>query len=153
LLDDVTRAVGGSLAQPVTRTISHRTFFENKGIRDMRHVLPDRSVTIHYVPTRDLIKVEKNLRNGDILSLIFANKTDIFSAHMLMVIEKEGTLYIRESSNSKMTTFDTPYRQWIEEKIPATRYLGLAFMRVRPELDQPGRIIVPWEIPQLKTGR
>ena len=88
LLDDVSRIVGGKYTKSVTRTISHKNFFKNKGITDMRYVLPDREITIDYVPKEYLLNVEKNIKSGDILALIFANKTDIFSAHMLMVIEK-----------------------------------------------------------------
>jgi len=149
LLDDVSRIVGGKYTQSVTRTISHKNFFESKGITDMRYVLPDREITIDYVPKEDLVKIEKNAKPGDILALIFANKTDIFSAHMLMVIEKNGKKYIRESSNSKMTTFDTPYKEWVSKNEGTDKYLGLCFMRVRKDIDVPGKLILPWEIKKL----
>jgi len=70
---------------------------------------------------------------------------------MLMITEKNGEKYIRESSNSKMRTFDTPYDEWVESKKDADRYVGLCFMRVRDDLNKPGKIILPWEIPQLKN--
>jgi len=100
----------------------------------------------HYVPKEGLVKIGKNAKPGDILALIFANKTDIFSAHMLMVIEKNGKKYIRESSNSKMNTFDTPYREWALKKQDIDKYLGLCFMRVRKDIEVPGKLILPWEI-------
>ncbi|MBL7135961.1 MAG: DUF1460 domain-containing protein [Candidatus Marinimicrobia bacterium] len=153
LLEDVSRIVGGKYIQSVTRTISHKNFFENKGITDMRYVLPDREITIDYVPKEDLVKIEKNAKSGDILALIFANKTDIFSAHMLMVIEKSGKKYIRESSTSKMNTFDTPYRDWALKKQDIDKYLGLCFMRVRKDIDVPGKLILPWEIEKLKSEK
>jgi len=151
LLDDVSRQVGGQYTQTTTRTISHKTFFLEKGITDMRYVLPDREITVDYVPREDLLKVKKNVRPGDILALIFADKTDIFSAHMLMIAEKNGQIYIRESSSSKMTTFDTPYDEWVKGKQNNERYAGLCFMRVREDLNQPGKIILPWEISQMKS--
>ena len=153
LLDDVSRIVGGKYTQSVSRTISHKKFFEIKGITDMRYVLPDREITIDYVPKEDLVKIEKNAKPGDILALIFANKTDIFSAHMLMVIEKNGKKYIRESSSSKMNTFDTPYREWALKKQDTDKYLGICFMRVRKELNVPGKLILPWEIQKLKSEK
>jgi len=150
LLEDVSRQVGGQYTQTTTRTISHKTFFRAKGITDMRYVLPDREITIDYVPKEDLLKVKKNVRPGDILALIFADKTDIFSAHMLMIAEKNGKIHIRESSSSKMTTFDTPYDEWVKSKQDLERYAGLCFMRVREDLNKPGMIILPWNIHKLK---
>lgn len=154
LLQDVSARVGGKYTKQVTRTISHRTFFKRKGMSDMRDVLPDRTITIDYVPLEALDKVKDRAKAGDILALLFANKTNIFSAHMLMVVEKNGQKIIRESSNSKMTTFDTPYEQWVKQKQPlAKKYIGLAFMRIRPELNVKGKIIKPWEISALKKRR
>lgn len=151
LLDDVSRKIGGKHTKTVTRTISHTEFFKNKGITDLRYVLPDRELTIDYVPTEDLLKIRDSTRPGDILALIFANKTNIFSAHMLMIAEKNGEKYIRESSNSKMTTFDTPYDEWVRKIKGTDRYIGLCFMRVREDLDRKGKIILPWEISRLKN--
>lgn len=150
LLEDVSRKVGGPSTQTLTRTISHKTFFTNKNISDLRYVKPDRKITIDYVPGEHLQDIKGNLRAGDILALIFADKEDIFSAHMLMVAEKNGNLLIRESSNSRMTTFDTPYDEWVQSIQAKDRYAGLCIMRVREELNQPGNIILPWNIGQLK---
>lgn len=153
LLTDVTKKVGGDQCISLTRTISHRKFFEGKGIKDMRYVLPDRAQTLDVVPKQSLLDIEKNTKSGDILSLIMANKTDIFSAHMLMIVEKDGQKFIRESSNSKMTTFDTPYKEWVANLQSKERYIGLCFMRINEDLDTPGRIILPWEIAGLKASR
>ncbi len=152
LLQDVSATVGGSYTKQVTRIISHRTFFKGKGMSDMRDVLPDRTITLDYVPLEALDKVKERIKAGDILALLFANKTNIFSAHMLMVVEKNGRKVIREASNSKMTTFDTPYDQWVAQKQPLkNKYIGLAFMRVKADLDVQGKIIKPWEIESLKN--
>ncbi|HDP68517.1 MAG TPA: DUF1460 domain-containing protein [Candidatus Marinimicrobia bacterium] len=150
LLEDISRKVGGQSTQTLTRTISHKTFFTNKNISDLRYVKPDRTITIDYVPSEHLRNIKGNLRAGDILALIFADKDDIFSAHMLLVAEKNGKLLIRESSNSKMTTFDTPYDEWAHSIHVKDRYAGLGIMRIREELNQPGKIILPWNIGQLK---
>ena len=135
----------------MTRTISHKKFFESKGISDLRYVKPDREITINFVPKEVLNKVENNFKNGDILALLFANKSDIFSAHMLMVYKKENKTIIRESSSSKMTTFDTPYIEWTNKIKNSERYIGIAVMRVRDELNIPGKIILPWEISEIKA--
>jgi len=154
ILEDVAQKVGGPLTKSVTRTISHKRFFAKKGIEDMSNVLPDRIITVNYVPMDALADVAKKMKTGDILALLFANLDDIFSAHMLMVADKNGQKIIRESSNSKMSTFDTPYFEWVSQNqaLKPQKYLGLAIMRVKEEINQPGKIIQPWEIAELKKA-
>jgi len=149
LLENVSRKIGGKSAQNVTRTISHIHFFQNKGITDWRYVLPDREMTIDYLPLNKSANLENELRMGDILVLIAANKRDIFAAHMALVAERNGSKLIRESSNSRMTTFETPLAEWIKGKADSPKYLGLSILRVREEINQKGKIILPWEIGQL----
>jgi len=150
LLQDITRKVGGPYTQHLTRVISHLTFFKDKGIEDLRYVKADREITIDYIPSAYIKQVKTNLQVGDIGALIFANKSDIFSAHMWIVAEENGELLIRESSSSQNSTFDTAFDVWAEKIQQAKRYAGIALMRVQDELNQPGRVIVPWEIPKLK---
>lgn len=150
LLEHVSRKVGGKYTREVTRTISHIKFFKQKGIKDLRYVKPDRTITLDYVPKEVLKKVKKKVKPGDVLALIYANKADIFSAHMLIVAQRDGQLVIRESSNSKMTTFETPYDEWAEKVRNSCRYIGVCFMRVRDKLNKPGKIILPWEIKKMK---
>jgi len=153
LLKDVSRQVGGNITRRVTRTISHKKFFAGKGITDPIDVLPDRRLTIDYVPLEKLTAVKDRLKNGDVCALIHRNKDDIFSAHMLMIMEKDGQKVVRESTTHGMSTFDTPYEKWVQlmNKNYKDRYLGLSIMRVRAELNTPGRIIKPWEISRLKN--
>jgi hypothetical protein len=153
LLEDVSRKVGASHTKKVTRTISHEKFFQGKGITDLRYVKPDREITIDYIPSHVLGNIKSNLQIGDIGALLFAKKNNIFSAHMWMVAEEGGQIIIRESSTSKMSTFDTPYQQWAEKIQNSPRYLGIVLMRVKSELNQPGRIILPWEIHNLKHSK
>jgi hypothetical protein len=150
LLDDVSRSTGGQYTKTMTRTISHETFFKGKGITDLRYVKPDREITIDYIPMKDLDKIRDNLRNGDIASLLLADKTDIFSAHMVMVIKKDGKLIIRESSNSQWTTFDTPWDEWLKKTQKRKQYAGMAFMRIRADLNKPNTVVNPMDIYSLK---
>jgi hypothetical protein len=150
LLWDVSRKVGGSYTETLTRVISHKKFFEGKGIKDLRHIKDDREITIDYIPSDYLQQIKPNLRIGDIGALLFANKNDIFSAHMWMVTENNGELFIREASTSSMSTFDTSFDSWAEKIKNAPRYVGIAVMRVRDELNQAGKIILPWDIAEIK---
>ncbi len=149
LLEDVSAKVGGELTTQMTRKISHKKFFEGKGITDLRYVKNDRQPTIDYLPFTVLKKNKHNLKSGDVLSLLFAKLDNIFSAHMLMYFEKDGEGFMRESSSSKMTTFDTPISEWIDNYIDSERYAGVAVMRVKDDLNRPGKIILPWEINDL----
>lgn len=150
LLHDITKEIGGELAKPLTRTISHKKFFESKGIKDMRYVVPDRTVTINYIPFNELMKVKSKLKTGDIFSLIFKNKDDIFSAHMLMIMEKDKEMVVRESALTPKTTLDTPIDVWIKKFLNSKNYIGVSFMRVNENLNLPGKIILPWNICKLK---
>ncbi len=152
LLHDVTRQVGGAVTKQVTRTISHRTFFAGKGMKDMVDVEPDTTLTIDYIPLDKLAGVESKLKVGDVCAIIYGRYDNIFSAHMLMIMEDNGQKVVRESTTRGMTTFDTPYGQWVKmlQNKYKDKYIGLAVMRVRDELNTPGRIIKPWQILRLK---
>ncbi len=130
-LRDITREAGGDLATTLTRTISHRKFFEGKGLSDVRDVLPDRDITIWYIPMANLPKVVDRLNSGDIVSLI-QNRPAIFSAHMLMIYkDKKGQAYFRHASMSAKTTLDMPYEEYASGLSKKPKYLGMSFMRVR----------------------
>ncbi|MBN2424021.1 MAG: DUF1460 domain-containing protein [Calditrichaceae bacterium] len=153
LLKDVTAETGGAQTKKITRSISHRNFFRDKGITDTTDTLPDRVITIDYIPLSAIKNVKDYFKTGDIISLLFAKLDNIFSAHMVMVVMKNDKRYIRESSNSRMTTFDTPLDEWIKEKESkyAQRYLGITVMRVKESVNIPGKIIKPAQIKKLKN--
>lgn len=150
ILKDVSADVGGRYTQKMNRTISHKKFFQGKGITDLRYVKPDRTISIDYVPLQYLPKVEDQVKDGDIVSLLLADRDDIFSAHMLMIVEKDGKKYFREASTSTYTTFETEYQDWCAAKGSWKKYAGMAFMRVKDEMNQPGKVILPWQIRDLK---
>lgn len=154
LLEDVSRKVGGTFTKTITRTISHKQFFAGKGISDTTCILPDRTLTIDYIPLNDFKNVINQIKSGDILSLLFAKLDNIFAAHMVMVVDDGNGKLIRESSNSKMTTFDTPIEEWIDQKInlKSKRYLGISVIRVKDDLNLPGKIINPADIKDLKDN-
>ncbi len=150
ILNDISGIIGGEDTVSVTRIISHENFFRGKGMTDMRHVLPDREITVTYIPLDKAVKTSTGLRTGDIGTVLFAEKEDIFSAHMFMITEKGGQKYIREATTNGMTTFETPLGIWVNEKILTEKYLGLTFMRVRDNLNIRDKIVLPWEIASLK---
>jgi hypothetical protein len=152
LLENVSSSIGAGHTKSLTRTISHQTFFAKKGIKDSRHVLPDREITIEYIPLSALKNIADKLRIGDIGALLYANKSDIFAAHMFMIAEKEGQLVIREASTNTMNTLDTEIIPWLARLNRTDRYVGVSIMRIRVELDQSGKNILPWQINLLKNS-
>lgn len=150
LLHDVAKEVAGSKAKTLTRIISHKKFFAGKGIEDMRYVKDDRTMTINYIPFDALIDAKKNFKDGDILALMFRNLDNIFSAHMLMAYNTPDGMVIRESSLSKSTVLDTPFEEWVNNFINSKKYIGIALMRVNEDLNQKGKIILPWEISKMR---
>jgi hypothetical protein len=150
LLHSVAKEIAGNSAKTLTRTISHKKFFAGKGIKDMRHVKEDRKITVDYIPFKELIAVKKNFKNGDILALMFKNLDNIFSAHMLMFYDTPSGKVIRESSLSKNTALDTPFDEWVAKFLNSKKYAGIAVMRVNHDINQKGKIILPWDISGLR---
>ena len=150
LLDDVSAKVGGDYTKSMTRTISHENFFKGKGLHDMRYVKHDRKITVDYVPMEHIKDVKSRIHNGDIVAMLFADKDNVFSAHMLMIVEKDGDLYFREASTTNYSTFETEFDEWVAWKGTRDNYAGLAFMRVKDELNKPNAVVLPWKIKDLK---
>lgn len=132
-LDDISRLVGGDDTQQLTRTISHKTFFEKKGIQDLPVYLPDRDVTIDYIPLGKLAKHETSLRSGDVVALI-QNRPAIFSAHMLLVIKKNNKTFFRHASMSAGKVLDVPFSEYIQSLQKKPKYQGMSFMRIKEEI-------------------
>ncbi len=150
LLDDVSAKVGGEYTKSMTRTISHENFFKGKGMKDMRYVKADRIMTFDYVPMEHMSKVKENIQDGDIIAMLFAKKDNIFSAHMLMMVWKDGELYFREASTTSYSTFETKFDEWLAWKGSWDKYAGIAFMRVKKEFNTPNKVILPWLINDMK---
>jgi hypothetical protein len=155
LLEDVSTKVGGNYIKKVTRTISHKQFFAGKGISDTTYIIPDRTLTVNYIPLNDFKNVIGNIKMGDILSLLYAKLDNIFSAHMVMIVGDGNDKLIRESSSNKMSTIDTHITVWIEQKVnlKSQRYLGIAVLRIKDEINLPGKVINPANIKYLKNNK
>lgn len=132
-LTEVTKKVGGRFCKPLTRIISHRKFFAEKGITDIKDCLPDRKITILYIPKENLLQCEKNLKSGDIVALI-QNKPGIFSAHMGLIIKKGDKTFFRHASMSAGTTLDEPFDEYVKSLMEREKILGMSFMRVREKV-------------------
>jgi D-alanyl-D-alanine carboxypeptidase/D-alanyl-D-alanine-endopeptidase (penicillin-binding protein 4) len=143
-LEEVTRQVGGSDIVESTRTICHGNFFKRKGIEDLPAVLPDRAVTAAYIPLDKLVRHEEALKSGDVVALI-QDKPDIFSAHMLLVIKKDGRTWFRHASMSAGKVLDEPFAEYLGKISKKPVYQGMSFMRIKEAVD--------WSLPGARRGQ
>jgi len=143
-LDEVTRQVGGGDVVESTRTIRHGAFFQRKGITNLPAVLPDRTATVPYIPLDRLAAHEANLKSGDVVALI-QDKPDIFSAHMLLIIKREGRTWFRHASMSDGKVIDEPFGEYIAKLGKRPLYQGMSFMRIKENVD--------WALPAATRGK
>jgi len=150
ILDDVTKEVGEQYVEQTTRHIAYSEFFKGKGLADLRYIKPDADYTIDYIRWNDIPKIKDNIQQGDIMAMIFKDKDNIFSGHMILAVKVDGKLYIREASTSKMTTFQTEFDEWAAKDYSRKKYCGIIVTRVKPELDKENAVILPWNIEGMK---
>jgi hypothetical protein len=152
LLENVSAKVSKKYVSDISRTISHKKFFASKGMKYLDYVKEDRTMKVEYIPLADFDKVTDHLKTGDILVLLLKNANNIFAAHMLMVMDAHGKKVIREATSSVMKVIDTDIDTWIQykQKNKSDKYIGLSVIRVKEDLNKKGKIILPWEIKNLK---
>jgi len=132
-LDDVSRKIGEDDTRQVTRNISHKKFFKSKRIHDIPVHLPDREITIDYVPFEHLRDHQYRLKTGDIVALI-QNKPGIFSAHMLLVIKEGNQILFRHAPIKAGKVIDSPFEEYLIEVSHDPRYMGMSFMRLKDHI-------------------
>jgi len=137
-LDDVTQQIGGKDTTQLSRIISHRKFFEGKGITDIPVYMPDQEITIDYVPLKKLKKHTAQLNSGDIVALI-QDMPGIFSAHMLLIIKKDDFVFFRHASRKAEKVIDSAFDDYISELSKDSKYLGMSFMRVKENIQWTGK--------------
>lgn len=130
LVKDITASLPG--AQPLTRTISHRTLFANQGFKGIQVQEPDRTLTVHYIPDTALDKVLPRLQSGDI-GVFIQDMPGIFASHTgFMIQNAQGKMVFRNATSigPKQVT-DLPWPELLSYLTQSKRVIGMAF--VRPE--------------------
>ena len=150
IIEDITVKIGGKYTQKTTRHIAYSKFFSEKKLTDLRYIKQDQGHTIDYIKWQDIPKIKHNIKQGDILAMILKGKDNIFSGHMILVVEVDDRLFIREASTSKMTTFETEFDKWASSDYARKKYCGIIVTRVMENLNQPNKVILPWEIQSMK---
>jgi len=150
LLANVSKQIAGKNIRSSTRTISHRQFFTNKGITDLRYVKKDYTSTIDYIPKEFADTIKENLKDGDLGILIFAGKKNIFAAHMVMFFQINGKWIVREASSKAGKVIEHPYSEWSQQIMENQHRAGFCVLQLNEVLNTPGRIILPWKIAKMK---
>ena len=104
-----------------------------KGITDIDDLLPDRTITIQYIPKEHLLDIQDNLKAGDIVSIIM-DQPGIFSAHMGFIMKDGKKTIFRHASQSAMNTIDQPFEEIVAGLIKNPKRLGMSFMRIREDV-------------------
>jgi len=133
LIRDITSEIGGKMARPLTRTISHEKFFANSIYKGIISEEPDRNLTISYIPKSSLINVEKSLQSGDI-GVFIQDMEGIFASHTgLMIRKSNGELVFRNAtSRPPKKVVDMPYPELVNYLKSAPKNMGMAFLRIKP---------------------
>jgi len=127
LLTDISARLPG--ATPLTRTISHKTFFANQGFQGIQVRQPDRTLTISYIPEDKLAQALPQLRSGDV-GVLIQDLPGIFAAHTGLVIKKGDKLVLRNATSlSPLQVVDTPFEDLIASLKKSKRLIGMSFAR------------------------
>ena len=131
LLEDITEEIGGRFCKEMTKTIDRRKDFVRMGCTDTVDVPPPETLMVKYIPKNKLLKIEKNLRGGEIVSLI-QNKPGIFSLHMgIIAKDRNNKTVFRNSSTPAKKVVDEPYRDLVDYLLKDKNCAGIIFMRVK----------------------
>ncbi len=147
-LEDVSRSIAGDQTASVSRVISHKAFFADKGIDTIPVMMLDREISVDYIPFSVLAEIPDRLQSGDVVALI-QDRPGIFSAHMLLFIRTEEGPVFRHASMSADKTVDSPFKEYIRSLDENPRYIGMSFMRIKDDIqwyerdDHYGKFIPP----------
>jgi len=128
LVKDVTAEIPGHLW--LTRTISHQQLFASQNFTGIQVREPDRTLKQAYIPSAQLLQIQKHLKPGDI-GVLIQNLDGIFAAHTgFMFQTTEGRwIYRNATSIGPKKVVDTPYETLVDSLNKSQRLIGMAFVR------------------------
>ena len=124
---DISKDLGVKTAA-LTRTISKRDFFQKVKAPDVGQDIPDRDVTIHYVPSEHAAAAEAQLPDAAII--VFVGKVDwLFALHCgLYVRDEKGQGQLLHASSKGEKVVAVGLADYLAQN--AGRYLGFTAYRV-----------------------
>ncbi len=131
-VNDVTKEIAPEFINPLTKTISHKTFFANSVYKGIKAQEDDRTITINYIPKEKLHLITDNLQSGDIVAFV-TNLPSIFVSHTGFILkDKSGNIFFRNATSiNQKQVVDLPYSELVEFLKNSKKNLGLAFIRPR----------------------
>lgn len=132
LLDDATKQIGGKFSKKMTKIIDHYAFFKKNHVPDSTLVKsPPETLTVDYIPTNALLKVQDRLKGGEIVSIV-STLPGIISAHMGIVVrDRWNNLIFRHASSSQKTgeVMDIRFSDYVQTLKKSKTRVGMIFMR------------------------
>ena len=138
LLYDATKEIGGNLCKPASKTINRKELFLNAGLleTEIKDIIPVQKLTVKYISAVDLLKIENNLKGGEIASII-TKKSGIFSAHMGIIVRDQwDNMIFRHASSLErnMQVIDQRFDEIVDSIRQSKTRIGMIFMRVREDI-------------------
>jgi len=142
LLDDVTMQIGADYAKIMTKEIDRPAFYKTNGVpeAELKNAPPKKSITIHYIPTSSILKIEDNLKGGEIVSIVTTHPA-VVSAHMGIIIRDQwDNVIFRHASSGEETNevMDERLSDYVDKLIKSKSRVGMLFMRARNDFKIPG---------------
>jgi 3D (Asp-Asp-Asp) domain-containing protein len=142
LLEDVTMKVGADYAKKMTKDIDRPAFYKNNGVSEseLKNAPQKKSVTINYIPTLAILKIQDNLKGGEIVSIITTHPA-VISAHMGIIVRDQwDNIIFRHASSSEETNevMDERLSDYVDKLAKSKSRVGMLFMRARKDFKIPG---------------
>ena len=128
LLHDATNEIGDKLCKDMTKDISHKKMFDAAGYKDIKNVVPDRTLTTQYIPKDKLAQVEDKIKSGDI-GIFITNKPGIFASHMGIMIKSGNKTIFRNASMLDKKVVDMEYKELVNYLLTRESNAGMKFFR------------------------
>ncbi|NOG44708.1 MAG: DUF1460 domain-containing protein [Calditrichaeota bacterium] len=141
LLDDVTLKVGQGFTSKMNKTIDRPQFYKNNGVSDKEIKLASQKekFSVDYIPTKNLLAIQNNLKGGEIVSIVTTNPV-VISAHMGIIIRDQwDNVIFRHASSSQKTNevMDERFEDVVNNLKNSKSRVGMIFMQVKEDYQRP----------------
>lgn len=141
LLRDITAQIGKGLTKKMTKEIDRPAFYKNNGVteKELENAPPKKKLTIEYIPTNSISKIQDSLQGGEIVSVITTHPV-VFSAHMGIIVKDQwGNIIFRHASSRDQTSevMDELLSDYLAQMAKSKTRVGMLFMRARQDYKIP----------------
>ena len=140
-LEDITGVVGGDACRTMTKTISRKRFFADKGLPQYADI-HDEIMTTSYLPRERVADTLPALRQGDLVVFVISTP-GIIAGHVGLLRAHPDGLALQHAGSKAGAVVTQPLLAYL--KAAPTSFLGCKFARLRPLGPMPAGEIVPAE--------